>query len=100
MDKFFKQLSQFLGEFPWLAGDSLTMADFVATEYIDLLRMFAPEIYAKYENLHELLKRFNNLPNIKKYYNEKNGLRWPINGRPAKWGGEDMEAPKNLIFDQ
>ncbi|CAG2117360.1 unnamed protein product [Medioppia subpectinata] len=60
-------LSQFLGTRQWFTGNHINYVDFWAYEMLDWFRIFSPETVDKYQNLVQLLTRFESLPAIKAY---------------------------------
>jgi len=78
-------LSKFLGDRPFLAGESVTYVDFLAYEILDKLNALAPEIVSKVDNLKKYIERVESLPQIANYL--KNNPKTPFNGPMAKWGG-------------
>ncbi|CAG2123062.1 unnamed protein product, partial [Medioppia subpectinata] len=43
-------LSKFLAERPYFAGERLTYVDFLAYEYLDQQKLFAPQLVSQYKN--------------------------------------------------
>ncbi|CAG2165790.1 unnamed protein product [Oppiella nova] len=78
-------LSKFLGDRPFLAGESVTYVDFLAYEILDKLNALAPEIVSKVDNLKKYIERVESLPQIANYL--KSNPKTPFNGPMAKWGG-------------
>jgi len=78
-------LSKFLGERPFLAGESITYADFLAYEVLDKINILAPEEVAKLDNLKKYHERVESLPQIANYL--KSAPKVPLNGPMAKFGG-------------
>jgi len=78
-------LSTFLGERPFLAGESVTYVDFMAYEYLDKMNAFAPDELAKVPNLKKFLERVEALPQVATYL--KTAPKGAFNGPMAKWGG-------------
>jgi len=78
-------LGKFLGERPFLAGDSVTYVDFMAYELLDKIQMLAPEVVVKVDNLKKLHERVGSLPQIASYV--KAMPKQALNGPMAKWGG-------------
>jgi len=79
-------LSKFLGDRPYFAGENLTYADFLAYEYLDQQKIFAPEVVSKYKNLVQFLARFESLPTISKYMKSDKFIKWPLNNSSALFG--------------
>ncbi len=67
-------------------GDSLTYVDFLAYEYLDQQKLFAPDIVSKFDNLVQFLARFESLPTIAKYMKSDKFIKWPLNNDSALFG--------------
>jgi len=78
-------LSNFLGERPFLAGESVTYVDFMAYELLDKINILAPEELTKAANLKKYVERVEALPQIASYL--KTAPKVPLNGPMAKFGG-------------
>ncbi|CAG2163945.1 unnamed protein product [Oppiella nova] len=78
-------LSKFLGDRPFLAGESVTYVDFLAYEILDKLNALAPEIVSNVDNLRKYIERVESLPQIANYL--KSTPKTSFNGAMAKWGG-------------
>jgi glutathione S-transferase len=57
MEGYFQNLSKFLGDNTWIAGENITMADFVVSECIDFIRLFEPAIFAKHNVIRDRSER-------------------------------------------
>lgn len=79
-----KELSHFLGDHAYFAGNSISYVDFIAYEFIDVHYYLEPEMFAKHENLKEFLVRIEELPQIRKYQCSDNYIRWP-SGLVVRW---------------
>lgn len=79
-------LSAFLGDRQWLAGEKLTYVDFLAYEWLDVNRLFAPGLLQGSDNLEKYMQRFESLPNVKRYMSSSKFMRWPVNNTKALWG--------------
>lgn len=86
-------LSKFLGDHEWLAGKTLTYVDFLAYEWLDVNRRFAPGLLDAAPNLQKYVERIEQLPNVSKYMKSDKFLKWPVNGPMAAWGGASMPCP-------
>lgn len=75
---------KFLGDKDWLLG-YLTWADFKLVEAIYYLEGIWPNEYKKYDTLSKIRDRFNNLPQIKKYYESEDSIKSPFLPPTAKW---------------
>lgn len=62
-----KQVSDFFGQGPFVAGANVSYADFWLYEYLVKIRTFAPQVWAKFENLEAFVKRIEGLPRVKEY---------------------------------
>ncbi|XP_054163618.1 glutathione S-transferase-like [Oppia nitens] len=78
-------LSQFLGDRPFLAGESVTYVDFIAYELLEKLNALVPEEVSKVDNLKKFGDRVRSLPQIANYL--KTAPNVPFNGPMAQWGG-------------
>jgi len=78
--------SKFLGERPFLAGESVTYVDFMAFEMLNKINFLAPEELAKEDNLKKYMERVESLPQIANYL--KSAPKMPFNGPMAKWGNQ------------
>ncbi|CAG2119997.1 unnamed protein product, partial [Medioppia subpectinata] len=78
-------LNQFIGDRPFLAGESVTYVDFFAYEVLEKLSALAPEEVSKVDNLKKYAERVGALPQIANYL--KSAPKLPFNGPMAKWGG-------------
>ena len=84
MPNVLKELSKFLGDHAYFAGNSISYVDFIAYEFIDVLYYLEPEMFSKHENLKEFLLRIEELPQIRKYQYSENYIRWP-SGLVVRW---------------
>jgi len=79
-------LGKFLGDRPFLAGESVTYVDFFAYELLDKLREYGlSEEIDKVANLKKYYERVGSLPQIASYV--KSMPKQAFNGPIAKWGG-------------
>ncbi|XP_037048026.1 glutathione S-transferase Mu 3-like [Bradysia coprophila] len=83
-----KSLSAFLGGNEWLSGGGLTYVDFLVYEWIDVNRIFYPELLNGADNLVAYHKRVESLPNIAAYIKSEKFIKYPLNGVMAAWGGK------------
>jgi len=79
------QLSKFLGNNQWLVG-KITYVDFIAYELLDWFRQFSPKCLDNYQNLLQLIKRFESLPAIAAYLKSSEFVDWPLVGPICCWG--------------
>jgi len=78
-------LSKFIGDRPFLAGESVTYVDFFAYEVLDKIKALAAEEFAKVDNLTKYVERVESLPQVANYL--KTTPKGSFNGPMAKWGG-------------
>jgi glutathione S-transferase len=84
-----KLFSDFLGSNPYFAGSSLSYADFLVYEMLDQHKLFSPGCLDQYPNLKQFTERIEALPAIAAYMRSDKFLKKPLNGRMAKFGGDD-----------
>lgn len=80
-----QQLSDFLGERKFLAGDKITFVDFILYEMMDQHRIFEPSLLEPHNNLKEFLTRIEELPAIAAYKKSDKFKAHPINNKMAKF---------------
>ncbi|XP_078342174.1 glutathione S-transferase Mu 1-like [Oculina patagonica] len=78
-----KQLSDFLGERKFLAGEKITFVDFVLFETMDHHRIFEPSLLEPHKNLQEFVKRIEELPTVAAYRKSDRFKARPINNKIA-----------------
>lgn len=83
-----KSLSTFLGNNEWISGGGLTYVDFLVYEWLDVNRLFYPELLNGVDNLQAFQKRIESLPNVAAYIKSDKFIKWPLNGVMAQWGGK------------
>jgi len=88
-----KSLSEFLGEHKFVAGDTLSYADFLLFEFLDQHTFLAPKCLDDFPNLKEFHKRIQSLPTIDKYIKSDQYIKWPLNGDMAKFGSRLTPQP-------
>ncbi|KAL7647621.1 UNVERIFIED_CONTAM: hypothetical protein RMT77_001221 [Armadillidium vulgare] len=81
-------LSKFLGNHPWFAGEHITYVDFLLYELFDINRRLFPSCLDDFDNLKQYTKRFESLEPIKKYMNSNRYMKDPLNGPMAAFGGK------------
>ncbi|XP_055024088.2 glutathione S-transferase Mu 3-like isoform X1 [Misgurnus anguillicaudatus] len=83
-----KQMSDFLGDRKWFAGNKITFVDFIMYELLDQHRMFCPECLDDFKNLKCFLDRFESLEKIVAYMKSSKFIKTPVNNKMAKWGNK------------
>ncbi|XP_054165165.1 glutathione S-transferase-like [Oppia nitens] len=79
-------LGKFLGDRPFLAGQTVTYVDFIAFELLEKLNAWQPlEVYSKVDKLKQFTSRVRSLPSIANYLLTAPNV--PFNGPHFKWGG-------------
>jgi len=81
-----KGFSQFLGSHHWMAGATLTHADFLCYEIFYQLAVLDKSLFDGAENLLAYNKRFEELPKIAAYLKSDRYLKEPFNNNMATWG--------------
>ncbi|RXG70285.1 Glutathione S-transferase [Armadillidium vulgare] len=81
-------LSKYLGNHPWFAGERITYVDFLLYELFDINRRLFPSCLDDFDNLKQYTKRFESLEPIKKYMNSNRYMKDPLNGPMAGFGGK------------
>jgi hypothetical protein len=70
-------LGNFYGDKDFALG-YLTLFDFQVAEFSHYVEKLAPETYAKFGFLKRTREAFNNLPEIKKYYEQESATKGPF----------------------
>ncbi|KAH9370789.1 hypothetical protein HPB48_010878 [Haemaphysalis longicornis] len=70
----------------WVLGARMSYADFILYEALDWNHEFKPDVFQKFPNLTGFMKRFEELPNIHKYFTSSKYNKWPITAPNSKWG--------------
>lgn len=83
-----KSLSAFLRNSEWVSGGGLTYVDFLVYEWLDVNRLFYPELLNGADSLENFHKRIEALPNVAAYIKSEKFIKWPLNGVMAEWGGK------------
>ncbi|KAK8739206.1 hypothetical protein OTU49_003532 [Cherax quadricarinatus] len=81
-----KAVSDLLGSQPWFAGDQITFPDFLIYELLSVHLELDPTCLDNANNLKEYVKRFEQLPNIKKYMESSRFIKKPITMPTAHHG--------------
>ncbi|CAH8506421.1 unnamed protein product [Dicrocoelium dendriticum] len=84
-----KHWSSFLGDKPFLLGDSPLYVDFMLYENLDVLLYLERAILDATEKLVLYKKRIEELPAIKAYMNSERFIKWPLHAWHAAFGGGD-----------
>jgi len=85
LPKKLQQFSDFLGNKPWFAGESLTFVDFAMYEMLDQHKYLAPDCLRQMDNLQKFQQRIEGLPKISEFMKSTKFLKAPMNGRMAKF---------------
>lgn len=91
-----KALTEFLGERKFVAGDSVTYADFVLYEFLAGQQAYNPEALKDSPALEAFVARVTELEPVKKYFSSSRAIKAPFNGGPAFVAGpySDLLAKK------
>jgi len=81
-----KAISLFLGDRPWLAGDSLSFPDFHLYEMLDQHLLLDPKCLGSFPNLKNYHARFEKLEAVAAY--KKSAKPLPCNNTSAAWGAK------------
>ncbi|XP_077983081.1 glutathione S-transferase Mu 1-like [Glandiceps talaboti] len=81
-----EELSSFLGDNPWFAGDNITYPDFMLYEYFARIRQFDDKQLPS--NVKVFLDRVEALPAIAKYMKSDQFIKCPIYSMNVKFGRE------------
>ncbi|XP_064099720.1 glutathione S-transferase Mu 6-like [Macrobrachium nipponense] len=81
-----KLLSNILGNQTWFVGDKITLADFVLYEELYVTTFMDPTYLDSFQTLKNFVKRFEELPAIKKFMSSPRYIKYPINGPKVKFG--------------
>jgi len=83
-----KQISEFLGKRKYFAGDSITLVDFIAYEYMSQQQVLTPDCLKAFKNLLEFNARMEALPRLGEYIKTSETYKWPINGAMANFSNK------------
>ena len=81
-------LEAFLGERPWLAGQSISFPDFHLYEMLDQHLLLAPSCLASCAKLRSLHQRLQELPAVRAYIKSEESMAAPCNNLQAAWGNK------------
>jgi len=95
-EEYFKNLPTSLQQFEswlgqgrkWLNGDKLFAGDFQFWSTLDFHECMEPNVLEAYPNLKRFKADFESIPQIAKYLASDRFKKFPINGKPAFWGGK------------
>lgn len=88
LPKTLKMLSDYLGDKTWVLGDQITIPDFIFHEVLFVNLDLDESCLDNYKNLQAYIKRFEELPAIKKYQASPRFIKSPINAPFAKIGNK------------
>ncbi|XP_065661513.1 glutathione S-transferase Mu 5 isoform X2 [Hydra vulgaris] len=83
-----KLFEDFLGDFPFLAGDKLTFVDFIFYELLDIHKVFQEDILVSFPKLEAFVKRFEAIPEIHDFMKSDKFFKGPLNNKVALIGGK------------
>ncbi|CAN7986645.1 unnamed protein product, partial [Ixodes pacificus] len=75
----------------WVLGDRLTYVDFLLYEGLDWHRLLKTDVFKNYPTLDVYVSKFEDLPNLKTYFQSHMYYRFPIFGPLAKWGFNECD---------
>nr|QST14956.1 GSTmu3a protein [Diaphanosoma celebensis] len=81
-------LSKFLGGNKWLAGENITIVDFILYEMLDQHLIFDEKCLNDFGNLNAFHERFRALEKIEAYMKSKKFISHPLNNKRAKFGNQ------------
>jgi len=84
-----KQLSAFLGDRKYFAGENLSYVDFMTYEYFFHLKQLNPAVIDDYANLKNFYERIEALPRISEYVKTAPASKYALNNKSAKFGDAD-----------
>jgi len=96
LPKSLQPFEDFLGENPWLAGQNITWADFLAWEYFDQHVLLKPDCLASFPRLTAYHLRFKDEPKIKAFMESPKCFVGALRGKMAAWGGTYPVLPPSL----
>ena len=74
----------------WLAGNEITLADFMLWPVLDFYQLIYPDFLTGYPKLKEFKEQFSAIPQIAAYLSSDKFSPLPINSPYADWGGQKM----------
>ncbi|XP_064607319.1 glutathione S-transferase Mu 3-like isoform X2 [Liolophura sinensis] len=80
-----KQFEEFLGDDPWFGGKNITIVDFPMYELFDQHKLMESTSLDNFPKLCAFMKRFEELPNIKKYMSSDKFMSRPVNNKVAQF---------------
>ncbi|XP_040066546.1 glutathione S-transferase Mu 1 [Ixodes scapularis] len=75
----------------WVLGDRLTYVDFLLYEGLDWHRLWKADVFKNYPTLDAYVRKFEDLPNLKTYFQSQRYFQFPIFGPRAKWGFNECD---------
>jgi len=83
-----KELSAFLGNHKYFAGETLTYVDFLMYELLDQHSTLEPKALEGFDNLIAFHDRIRSLEKVAAYMKSDKFIKYPLNGPTAKFGGK------------
>lgn len=83
-----ESFEKFLGDKKFFAGDEITVCDFHMYEMIDQNLILEPTLLDKAPKLKAYMKRFEEIPQIKKYMASDKFMKGPLNNKMARFGNK------------
>ncbi|XP_023597945.1 glutathione S-transferase Mu 1-like [Trichechus manatus latirostris] len=80
--------SQFLGQWPWFAGDKITFVDFLAYDILEWNRIFEPKCLDAFPNLKDFIAHFEGLKKIAAYMKSSYFRPTPVYMKTALLGNK------------
>ncbi|XP_075242269.1 glutathione S-transferase B-like [Convolutriloba macropyga] len=71
----------------WLNGDNLFVGDFQFWSTLDYHECMEPTVLEAYPNIKKYKTEFESIPQIANYLASDRFKKFPVNGKPAFWGG-------------
>jgi glutathione S-transferase len=81
-----KQISDFLGDRKFFAGDNVTFVDFIVYEMLDQNKLLDPTCLDNFPNLQNFVKNVESLPRVAAYLKSDRIIKDRLNNRMAKFG--------------
>jgi len=88
LERQLKSMSTYLGSNDFLMGDKVSYLDMMMFEVIDVFKLINSECCVNLPNLETYYQRVKNIPNLKKFLESDECIKWPILGPyGTTWGG-------------